>query len=122
MAGKHNVIVPAEILVPKLDIAELRQQSPMGIMGSSSQSQSPRAGTSSPMGVSSPSMRNRLQKQASVRANCLCSPTTHAGSFRCRLHRNSELSRSGNSIGSKLSELVHVTDKATPLSDTLHAQ
>ncbi|KAI3991508.1 hypothetical protein MKX01_006810 [Papaver californicum] len=118
MAGKHNVIVPAEILVPKLDIAELHQQSPMGI----SQSQSPRAGTSSPRGVSSPSMRSRLQKQASVRANCLCSPTTHAGSFRCRLHRSSELSRSGNSIGSKLSELVHVTDKATPLSDTLHAQ
>ncbi|KAL9668239.1 hypothetical protein QQ045_002617 [Rhodiola kirilowii] len=24
---------------------------------------------------------------SSARAACLCSPTTHAGSFRCRLHR-----------------------------------
>ncbi|KAE9607061.1 hypothetical protein Lal_00026091 [Lupinus albus] len=25
--------------------------------------------------------------------NCLCSPTTHAGSFRCRLHRTPSLHR-----------------------------
>ncbi|OAY32507.1 hypothetical protein MANES_13G023600v8 [Manihot esculenta] len=25
--------------------------------------------------------------------NCLCSPTTHAGSFRCRLHRGPNLRR-----------------------------
>ncbi|KAL8227476.1 hypothetical protein R6Q57_015060 [Mikania cordata] len=29
-----------------------------------------------------------LARQGSVsKNNCLCSPTTHAGSFRCRLHR-----------------------------------
>ncbi|KAI3818125.1 hypothetical protein L1987_11928 [Smallanthus sonchifolius] len=29
-----------------------------------------------------------LGRQGSItRNNCLCSPTTHAGSFRCRLHR-----------------------------------
>ncbi|XAR65125.1 hypothetical protein NMG60_11009104 [Bertholletia excelsa] len=26
--------------------------------------------------------------------SCLCSPTTHAGSFRCRLHRSPTLHRS----------------------------
>ncbi|GFY88225.1 hypothetical protein Acr_06g0001650 [Actinidia rufa] len=30
-----------------------------------------------------------LARQGSVtKNNCLCAPTTHAGSFRCRLHRN----------------------------------
>lgn len=27
------------------------------------------------------------------KSNCLCSPTTHAGSFRCRLHRVPTLQR-----------------------------
>ncbi|XP_030496299.2 uncharacterized protein LOC115712189 [Cannabis sativa] len=35
-----------------------------------------------------------LTRQASVtKNNCLCSPTTHAGSFRCRLHRAPSLQR-----------------------------
>ncbi|KAJ8500203.1 hypothetical protein OPV22_010755 [Ensete ventricosum] len=46
-----------------------------------------------------------LTKQASQKASCLCSPTTHAGSFRCRLHRNS-LHHSSASVGSGLSELA----------------
>ncbi|ERN13818.1 hypothetical protein AMTR_s00049p00216010 [Amborella trichopoda] len=29
-----------------------------------------------------------LNRQGSGKMNCLCSPTTHAGSFRCRHHRN----------------------------------
>ncbi|KAI3708722.1 hypothetical protein L2E82_38118 [Cichorium intybus] len=29
--------------------------------------------------------------------NCLCSPTTHAGSFRCRLHRTASNMTSNNS-------------------------
>nr|GEY40983.1 hypothetical protein [Tanacetum cinerariifolium] len=33
--------------------------------------------------------------------SCLCAPTTHAGSFRCRRHRNSA------SVGSNLSELAN---------------
>ncbi|GER48258.1 serine-rich protein-related [Striga asiatica] len=50
-----------------------------------------------------------LRKTSSVRkSNCLCSPTTHVGSFRCRYHRNSggSLTRSSVSVGSKLSELA----------------
>ncbi|KAF5728484.1 putative Serine-rich protein-related [Tripterygium wilfordii] len=39
------------------------------------------------------------------RSNCLCSPTTHAGSFRCRYHRFSGMHR-GGSVGSNLSELA----------------
>ncbi|RZB99220.1 hypothetical protein D0Y65_021914 [Glycine soja] len=35
-----------------------------------------------------------LQRQPSMtKSNCLCSPTTHAGSFRCRLHRAPSLQR-----------------------------
>ncbi|KAL8237602.1 hypothetical protein R6Q59_018683 [Mikania micrantha] len=29
--------------------------------------------------------------------NCLCSPTTHAGSFRCRYHRTNSLGNHGGS-------------------------
>ncbi|KAM3221638.1 hypothetical protein P3L10_020908 [Capsicum annuum] len=42
----------------------------------------------------------------SAKYNCLCSPTTHAGSFRCRYHRSSSMTRSSMSVGSKLSELA----------------
>ncbi|KAK7252413.1 hypothetical protein RIF29_36336 [Crotalaria pallida] len=35
-----------------------------------------------------------LTRQPSMtKTNCLCSPTTHAGSFRCRLHRAPSLQR-----------------------------
>lgn len=35
-----------------------------------------------------------LTRQPSMtKNNCLCSPTTHAGSFRCRLHRSPTLQR-----------------------------
>ncbi|KAL2344397.1 hypothetical protein Fmac_005682 [Flemingia macrophylla] len=34
------------------------------------------------------------ERQSSMtKTNCLCSPTTHAGSFRCRLHRTPSLQR-----------------------------
>ncbi|KAG6764709.1 hypothetical protein POTOM_032192 [Populus tomentosa] len=34
------------------------------------------------------------QRQSSAtKSNCLCSPTSHAGSFRCRLHRAPSLQR-----------------------------
>ncbi|GFQ05962.1 hypothetical protein PHJA_002740200 [Phtheirospermum japonicum] len=60
-----------------------------------------------------PSSPVGLRKAASVRNSCSCSPTTHAGSFRCRQHRNnsSGLRHGGMSIGSKLSELA--TGKST---------
>lgn len=38
--------------------------------------------------------------------NCLCAPTTHAGSFRCRQHRNSGLKRVSKSVGSGLNNLA----------------
>lgn len=35
-----------------------------------------------------------LMRQPSMtKTNCLCSPTTHTGSFRCRLHRTPSLQR-----------------------------
>ncbi|KAH6756915.1 serine-rich protein-like protein [Perilla frutescens var. hirtella] len=47
------------------------------------------------------------RKSASAkRHNCLCSPTTHVGSFRCRYHRNSGLVHSGMPVGSKLLDLT----------------
>ncbi|KAL3835610.1 hypothetical protein ACJIZ3_010346 [Penstemon smallii] len=45
-----------------------------------------------------------LARQGSVtKYNCLCSPTTHQGSFRCRLHRAPSLPRT-KSIDSPASE------------------
>ncbi|KAB5534480.1 hypothetical protein DKX38_017566 [Salix brachista] len=61
----------------------------------------------------------RLQRASSKppstdeRWNCLCSPTTHAGSFRCRFHRSSGMIR-GGSTGSRLSELATTS---RPISD-----
>ncbi|CAH2033978.1 unnamed protein product [Thlaspi arvense] len=44
-----------------------------------------------PSGTASP---GRLSRQTSItKTNCLCSPTTHPGSFRCRLHRTPSLQR-----------------------------
>ncbi|KAL5718114.1 Estrogen receptor [Ranunculus cassubicifolius] len=45
--------------------------------------------------VITPVLRHMLMRQNSnaMKMNCLCSPTTHAGSFRCRLHRSPSLQR-----------------------------
>ncbi|MQM12284.1 hypothetical protein Taro_045201 [Colocasia esculenta] len=48
--------------------------------------------------------RRDLTKQLSQKMNCLCSPTTHVGSFRCRHHRGSNFMRGSASVGSGLSE------------------
>ncbi|EOA36376.1 hypothetical protein CARUB_v10010782mg [Capsella rubella] len=35
-----------------------------------------------------------LSRQTSItKTNCICSPTTHPGSFRCKLHRSPSLQR-----------------------------
>ncbi|KAL1204872.1 hypothetical protein V5N11_017472 [Cardamine amara subsp. amara] len=49
-----------------------------------------------------------MGKSSSVRLNCLCAPTTHPGSFRCRYHRrNAGLGMSrGISVPSNLSMLA----------------
>lgn len=59
-----------------------------------------------------------VTKSSSTRWNCLCSPTTHAGSFRCRHHRSSGM-HSGGSVGSNLSELAR---KSGAIGDSLEAQ
>ncbi|TMW88354.1 hypothetical protein EJD97_018667 [Solanum chilense] len=62
--------------------------------------------SSPPLSSSTPTSPTVLRKASSVKHSCLCSPTTHAGSFRCRYHRNSGLTRTSMSVGSKLSELA----------------
>lgn len=69
--------------------------------------------------VSPTSQAAAPRKSSSGRWNCLCSPTTHAGSFRCRHHRSTAEMHRGRSIGSNLSELA---EKASAISDSLHAQ
>lgn len=54
------------------------------------------------------------------RWNCLCSPTTHAGSFRCRLHRGSGISRAHHSVGANLSDLG--AKSPSSIIDSLRAQ
>ncbi|XWS34718.1 hypothetical protein CRYUN_Cryun21dG0061900 [Craigia yunnanensis] len=52
-----------------------------------------------------------LSRQPSVtKTNCLCSPTTHAGSFRCRLHRAPSLQRT-KSIDSQSASLRDSTSR-----------
>ncbi|XP_010487072.1 PREDICTED: uncharacterized protein LOC104765098 [Camelina sativa] len=55
-------------------------------------------------------------KSSSVRQNCLCAPTTHPGSFRCRYHRrNAGLGMSrGISVPSNLSMLVGDSNSGSP--------
>ncbi|KAK4278267.1 hypothetical protein QN277_016133 [Acacia crassicarpa] len=54
---------------------------------------------SSPSGISKISTNGKW--------SCLCSPTTHAGSFRCRHHRaSSAMMVRGKSVGSNLNELA----------------
>ncbi|KAG4111966.1 hypothetical protein ERO13_D13G134200v2 [Gossypium hirsutum] len=57
-------------------------------------------------------------KSSGSNSNCLCSPTTHAGSFRCRYHR-AGFPRAA-SVGSKLSMLGDT--KSHHISDSLQAQ
>ena len=65
----------------------------------------------------SPTSQATTRKTTNGKLNCLCSPTTHAGSFRCRHHRATGMPR-GRSVGSNLSELA----KAGSISDSLHAR
>lgn len=47
-----------------------------------------------------------LRQPSMNKNNCLCSPTTHAGSFRCRLHRTPSLLRT-KSMESSSSSSAH---------------
>ncbi|GJN38789.1 hypothetical protein PR202_gb27862 [Eleusine coracana subsp. coracana] len=64
------------------------------------------AGASHEAPVTSPRTVPKHHIPASPRT-CLCSPTTHAGSFRCRLHRGitGGLGLGGGSVGTGLTEM-----------------
>ncbi|KAI3789389.1 hypothetical protein L2E82_02182 [Cichorium intybus] len=72
---------------PKIDIQELSLEEDMNAARIEALSTNP----------SSP----RSRKPNAKKINCLCAPTNHPGSFRCRYHRNSV------SVGSNLSELAY---------------
>lgn len=83
---KQQQVTP-EIMASAIDMEVLKKNSPLHNPGTS------------------PRLHRALTKPRSTeRGNCLCSPTTHAGSFKCRFHRSSGMIR-GGSIGSNLSEL-----------------
>jgi len=85
--------------LPELDVETLKKNSHMLVSPTSSS-------------------QTLTRKRSPGRMNCLCSPTTHVGSFRCRHHRSSQMRR-GKSVGSNLAELG---SKAGPISDSLQAQ
>ncbi|KAL2332856.1 hypothetical protein Fmac_014069 [Flemingia macrophylla] len=66
----------------------------------------------------SPTSQGITRKNSNGRLNCLCSPTTHVGSFRCRHHRSATIQR-GRSVGSNLAALG---SDAGSISDSLQAQ
>ncbi|KAA0046595.1 hypothetical protein E5676_scaffold596G00570 [Cucumis melo var. makuwa] len=52
----------------------------------------------------------------SSKAQCLCSPTTHPGSFRCRLHRSNSLPWSRQSKSTAASADASNTSDLSPKS------
>ncbi|KAJ0256201.1 hypothetical protein HA466_0091950 [Hirschfeldia incana] len=57
-----------------------------------------------------------LTRQTSItKTNCLCSPTTHPGSFRCRMHRSLSLQRT------KSIEVAALQDSPAKPSDSPRA-
>ncbi|PSS13613.1 Notch 3 intracellular domain like [Actinidia chinensis var. chinensis] len=58
--------------------------------------------------VVSPPGQSGLARQGSItKSNCLCSPTTHPGSFRCRLHRVGPALQRTKSVDSKPNPSTH---------------
>ncbi|KAK8668142.1 hypothetical protein V6N13_105609 [Hibiscus sabdariffa] len=59
-----------------------------------------------------PTSASGLTRQPSVtKTNCLCSPTTHPGSFRCRLHRAPSLQRTRSTDSQSTSKQISPTAK-----------
>ncbi|KAK3416732.1 hypothetical protein EUGRSUZ_H02494 [Eucalyptus grandis] len=50
-----------------------------------------------------PAPSGLTRQPSSTKNTCLCSPTTHAGSFRCRLHRAPSLQRTRSMDTSSIS-------------------
>ncbi|KAJ0037670.1 hypothetical protein Pint_22870 [Pistacia integerrima] len=51
-----------------------------------------------------------IRQPSSAKSNCLCSPTTHAGSFRCRLHRAPSFQRTKSMDSASLRDSTSKAD------------
>ncbi|KDP26696.1 hypothetical protein JCGZ_17854 [Jatropha curcas] len=58
-------------------------------------------------------MPQLARQQSITKNNCLCSPTSHAGSFRCRLHRTPVLHRTKSIDSASPSKVNAVADHVT---------
>ena len=72
-------------------------------------------------------MSGLARQPSGVKSNCLCSPTTHAGSFRCRLHRTPGLQRtrsmdSNSSLRDSTSKANTTTAVSASNENTVKAQ
>ncbi|KAL0004339.1 hypothetical protein SO802_011900 [Lithocarpus litseifolius] len=72
-------------------------------------------------------MSGLARQPSGAKSNCLCSPTTHAGSFRCRLHRTPGLQRtrsmdSNNSLRDSTAKPNTTTADSASNENTVHAQ
>ncbi|CAA7016328.1 unnamed protein product [Microthlaspi erraticum] len=108
MEGKEDEEAKRRMVMMKIKLKETAQEiSQEDIKRQEAYNMSPRARRSGGGGgVGGGSVV--MGKSSSVRQNCLCAPTTHAGSFRCRYHRrNAGLGMSrGISVPSNLSMLA----------------
>ncbi|KAI3774841.1 hypothetical protein L1987_49403 [Smallanthus sonchifolius] len=60
--------------------------------------------------TSTPSSPTTRKPSTATKMNCLCAPTNHPGSFRCRQHRASGLgNRRTVSVGANLHQLSNTT-------------
>ncbi|KAI3497663.1 hypothetical protein L1887_33121 [Cichorium endivia] len=66
--------------------------------------------------VTSPSSGGLARQGSIAKNNCLCSPTTHAGSFRCRLHRSPSGIQRTKSINSDAKTNDHNDDMKTVMA------
>ncbi|CAI9303449.1 unnamed protein product [Lactuca saligna] len=88
---------------PKLDPPKQALENISKQMSGNFAAQSPRYGSTCTkllhLGVQDGDGMRRIPSEGKM--NCLCSPTTHAGSFRCRLHRTSSNTNNNSSSGGR---------------------
>nr|KAJ0186258.1 hypothetical protein LSAT_V11C900491730 [Lactuca sativa] len=103
---------------PKLDPPKQALENISKQMSGNFAAQSPRYGSTCTkllhFGVQDGDGMRRIPSEGKM--NCLCSPTTHAGSFRCRLHRTSSNTNNNSSSGGRsfnsLSNLAEILERA----------
>ncbi|KAF6157487.1 hypothetical protein GIB67_004425 [Kingdonia uniflora] len=62
--------------------------------------------------VAAPVMPMPVRQTSAAKTTCLCSPTTHAGSFRCRLHRSQDALQRTKSVDS----VTHPDSSVAPVT------